>query len=109
MLDRSRRRSGCRRRAGTCCGRAACWRRPTGSSARTWKSTRLLPLQRAREEGSLKRSPISVSRELVESALHVHGGRFAGDGVHAVDLETIVAKIRTWEDWYPAWAAVGER
>jgi 2,6-dihydroxypseudooxynicotine hydrolase len=50
-----------------------------------------------------------VSRELVESALHVHGGRFAGDGVHAVDLETIVAKIRTWENWYPAWAAVGDR
>lgn len=50
-----------------------------------------------------------MSRETVASALHVHGGRFAGDGVHAVDLEETVAKIRTWEDWYPAWAAVGDR
>lgn len=50
-----------------------------------------------------------MSGETVESTLHVHGGRFAGDGVHAIDLEATIANIQTWDDWYPAWAEVGDR
>lgn len=59
--------------------------------------------------GALGEGRIRVSRETVQSALRVHAGRFVGDGVHPVDLDTIIAGVRRWDEWFPAWAAIGDR
>ncbi len=29
--------------------------------------------------------------------------------MHAVDLETILSNIHDWDDWFPAWASMGDR
>jgi 2,6-dihydroxypseudooxynicotine hydrolase len=45
----------------------------------------------------------------VAGVLSVHAGRMVGDGVHSVDLEDVVSRIQTWDDWYPAWAQLGDK
>ena len=42
--------------------------------------------------------------DVLAAVLHHHAGRFVGDGVHATDLEQILSRIRTWDDWFDAWA-----
>ena len=46
---------------------------------------------------------------MITSVMRVHGGRFVGDGVHAPDLEAILASLSSWDDWFDAWARMGDR
>lgn len=50
-----------------------------------------------------------MSRAQIDSVLEIHAGRFVADGVDPQDLETILGRISVWDDWYPAWAEVGDR
>jgi 2,6-dihydroxypseudooxynicotine hydrolase len=61
-----------------------------------------------REKNGGKRSSI-VRDETTNAVLAVHAGRMVGDGVHSVDLEEIISQIEKWDDWYSAWAGMGDR
>jgi len=50
-----------------------------------------------------------VSRAQIDSVLEIHAGRFVADGVAPQDLEAILGWVSVWDDWYPAWAEVGDR
>jgi 2,6-dihydroxypseudooxynicotine hydrolase len=49
-----------------------------------------------------------VTRAQVDSVLHVHAGRFVADGVSSSDLEVILSRVSEWDDWFQAWADVGD-
>jgi 2,6-dihydroxypseudooxynicotine hydrolase len=50
-----------------------------------------------------------MAENTLGSVLHAHGGRLAGDGVPATDIEQVAASISEWSQWFGAWAKLGER
>jgi 2,6-dihydroxypseudooxynicotine hydrolase len=50
-----------------------------------------------------------VHDEITKAVLAVHAGRMVGDGVHSLDIEQITSRIETWDDWYAAWAHMGDK
>ena len=50
-----------------------------------------------------------MSQDLLEELLETSRGRMLGDGVETLDLDEILARCKSFDDWYEVVADVGDR
>ncbi|MGD9764150.1 MAG: alpha/beta hydrolase family protein [Candidatus Binatia bacterium] len=50
-----------------------------------------------------------MSKTVIAEMMRASEGRMLGDGLHWPDIQEVVARCETWDDWYPSFADIGTR